>query len=141
MKIVLDTDVMVAALRSRTGASRQWLKAVLKGEVVLALSVPLVLQYEEVLLRPQHLKAFGASKTNVIRLIDGLCAVAEPVEIQFLWRPMLRDPGDEMVLEAAVNSGADYLLTFNEKDFKGAEKLDMTVIRPGEAWKRWKRRH
>jgi putative PIN family toxin of toxin-antitoxin system len=138
MNVALDTDVMVAALRSRLGASRVWLGAILKGEVGLLLSVPLALQYEAVLTRPEHLVASGASVASVAILLDALCAVCIPVEVSFLWRPMLRDPDDEMVLEAAVNGRADYLLTFNERDFAGAGRFAIRVERPGPAWRAWR---
>jgi predicted nucleic acid-binding protein len=138
MILALDTDVLVAAVRSRLGASRAWLRAILRGEATLLLSVPLALQYEAVLMRPEHLAAAGANPTQVVSLLDALCAVSRPVEIPFLWRPMLRDPDDEMVLEVAVNGRADRLLTFNERDFTGAATLGVTVERPGPAWRAWR---
>ena len=140
MRVVLDTDVVVAGLRSRQGASRAWLRAVLLREVELVLSVPLVLQYEAVLTRPGTLTAIKGSTERVGRLLDELCAVARPCEISFLWRPMLRDPDDEMVLEAAVQGDADRLLTFNLRDFAGAERLGVSAQRPGPAWRAWQER-
>lgn len=140
MRVVLDTDVVVAGLRSRQGASRAWLHAVVRREVELVLSVPLVLQYEAVLMRPGTLAAISGSVDRIQRLLDELCAVARPCEISFLWRPMLRDPDDEMVLEAAVQGDVDRLLTFNLRDFAGAERLGMVVERPGPAWRAWQER-
>jgi putative PIN family toxin of toxin-antitoxin system len=139
MLVALDTDVLVAAVRSRRGASRAWLRAILAGEAMLLLSVPLALQYEAVLMRPEQLAASGASAEEIAALLDALCAVCTPVEISFLWRPMLRDADDEMVLEVAVNGRADRLLTFNERDFAGAGRLGMTVERPGPAWRAWRK--
>src|SRR5207302_1849489 len=107
MKLALDTDVLVAAVRSRRGTSRAWLRAILRGEATLLLSVPLALQYEAVLTRPEHLAASGMTIARIDALLDALCAVCIPVEISFLWRPVLRDPDDEMVLEIAVNGRAD----------------------------------
>lgn len=138
MRLAVDTDVLVAAVRSRRGASRAWINAVLRGEVALLLSVPLALQYEAVLTRREHLAASGATVAQIESLLDALCAVCVPVEVSFLWRPMLRDPNDEMVLEVAVNGRADWLLTFNERDFAGAKRLGITVERPGSAWSRWR---
>jgi putative PIN family toxin of toxin-antitoxin system len=138
MRVVLDTDVLIAAVRSRRGAGRAWLRAVLRHEATLLLSVPLALQYEAVLSREEHLGASGASLDQMLRLVDALCAVCDPVEIPFLWRPMLRDPDDEMVLEVAVHGGADFLLSFNERDFVGTERLGVTVRRPGPAWRMWR---
>jgi predicted nucleic acid-binding protein len=112
----------------------------LTGEATLLLSVPLALQYEAVLTRPEHLAAAGATVEEVTVLLDALFAACRPVEISFLWRPVLRDADDEMVLEVAVNGGADQLLTFNERDFAGAARLGVTVARPGPAWRAWRNR-
>ena len=138
MRVVLDTDVMVAALRSKYGASRQWLKAVLRRQAELALSVPLALQYEEVLLRPDQLQAIQATPAQIEAILDALCLVCVPVEMSFLWRPMVRDPDDEMVLEAAIHGQADFLITFNERDYVGAQRFGVKVTLPGKAWKLWK---
>jgi predicted nucleic acid-binding protein len=131
---------MVSAFRSRTGASRAWLRAALLGEVTMLLSVPLVLQYEEVLTRPEHLQAAETDAPTVVRILDALCVAAEPVEISYLWRPQLNDPTDEMVLETAVNGRSDRLLTFNARDFRGAERFGVNIARPGPAWRAWKGR-
>lgn len=138
MRVVLDTDVIVAAVRSRRGASRAWIDAILRGDMTMLLSVPLALQYEAVLTRPEQLAASGATPKEIELLLDALCLVCTPVEVSFLWRPMLRDPNDELVLEAAVNGGADKLLTFNERDFAGAARLGIAVGRPGPAWQSWR---
>lgn len=138
MRVVFDTDVVVAGLRSPSGASRAWLQAVLRREVDMLLSVPLVLQYEAVLLRPETLAAIGGTPERVHRFLDLLCAVGRPLEIAFLWRPVLRDPDDEMVLEAAVQGRADRLLTFNLRDFAGSERLGVQVEQPGPAWRAWR---
>jgi putative PIN family toxin of toxin-antitoxin system len=140
MKVVLDTDVIVAAVRSRLGASRAWVRAILTGEVTLLLSVPLALQYEAVLTRPEHLAGAGATVADIDTLLDALIAICEPVAISYLWRPTLRDPDDEMVLEAAMNGGADRLLTFNERDFRNANRFNVIVQRPGPAWHAWRQR-
>ena len=138
MKVVLDTDVVVAGLRSRRGASRAWLRSVLRREVDILLSVPLVLQYEEVLLRPEILAAMDGTPKRVGQFLDVLCAIGRPVEISFLWRPTLRDPDDEMVLEAAIHGRADRLLTFNLRDFVAGKRLGVVIERPGPAWRTWK---
>ena len=139
VKVVLDTDVIVAGLRSSTGASRAWLRAILRGDAEIALSVPLAVQYEAVLLREETLDAIGGDARRVMALLDTLCAVAHQLEISFLWRPMLLDPDDEMVLEAAVQGGVDRLLTFNQRHFRGAERFGVRVERPGPAWEAWQR--
>jgi predicted nucleic acid-binding protein len=138
MRVVLDTDVMVAAVRSRRGASRAWVDAVLRGDATMLLSVPLALQYEAVLMRPEQLAASAATPAEMELLLDALCLICAPVVVSFLWRPVLRDPNDELVLEAAVNGGAEKLLTFNERDFAGAARLGIAVERPGPAWQSWR---
>jgi putative PIN family toxin of toxin-antitoxin system len=133
MRVVLDTSVMVAAVRSRNGASRLWVSRILRGDTVGLISVPLVLEYEAVLTRPEHLAASGATQEQVRRLLDGICSIAEHVQTTNLWRPVLRDPDDEMVLETAAQGKADTILTFNTKDFGGCERFGVTARTPGAA--------
>lgn len=133
-RYVLDTDVVVAALRSDQGASRQLLLAALDKKFDLILSVPLILEYEAVLTRPEHLAACGTSKAEIGRVLDDLASVAEPVRITFLWRPNLPDPDDDMVLETAVNGNAHGIVTFNVRHFQVAGKtFDCAVLLPREA--------
>jgi putative PIN family toxin of toxin-antitoxin system len=137
---VLDTDVIVAGLRSREGASRQLLYAALDRQFDLLLSVPLILEYEAVLRRPDHLAACGLNERQIGRLLDDLAAVAKPVKFGFRWRPKLRDPNDDMVLETAINGGADAIVTFNCRDFQAAETDQIcAVILPKEALQRLRR--
>ncbi len=138
MRVVLDTDVVVAGLRSRHGASRLWLRAVRRREVELLISVPLAIQYESVLLRPEIIASVRLTAQQIGQVLDLLCTIGRQVEISFLWRPMLRDPGDEMVLDTAMNGRADRLLTFNLRDYAGAERLGLRVERPGPAWQKRK---
>jgi putative PIN family toxin of toxin-antitoxin system len=126
---VLDTDVVVAAFRSDQGASRQLLLAVLNNHFDLILSVPLILEYEAVLTRPEHLAACGISRADIGRVLDDLAAIAEPVKITFRWRPNLPDPDDDMVLETAVNGNADAIVTFNVRHFEPATRsFDCAVL-------------
>jgi putative PIN family toxin of toxin-antitoxin system len=128
---VLDTDVMVAALRSDRGASRQLLLAALNRQFELLLSVPLMLEYEAVLTRAQHLAASGLSSIEVGRVLDDLAAIARPVRLAFRWRPTLPDPNDDMVLETAINGGARAIVTFNQRDFaETAKDFSCAVILP-----------
>jgi putative PIN family toxin of toxin-antitoxin system len=123
MRLVLDTDVLVAALRSDRGASRQLLLAALDGRIEILVSVPLVLEYEAVLTRPQLLKDVAMTIGEAGSVLDATLATAVPVEMRFLWRPQLKDPADEMVLETAVNGSADYLATFNLRHLREAAAL------------------
>lgn len=133
-RYVLDTDVVVAALRSDQGASRQLLLAALNKQFDLILSVPLMLEYEAVLTRPEHLAISRISKAEVSRVLDDLAAVAQPVKITFRWRPNLPDPDDDMVLETAVNGNAHGIVTFNLRHFQVISKtFDCAVLLPREA--------
>lgn len=126
--IVIDTNVLVAALRSSRGASFRLLQLVGSDLFTLSVSVPLVLEYEEVLLRSRS--NFVLNDQDIRDLIDYLCSVADPHEIFFLWRPILKDPGDDMVLELAVAAGCDAIITFNTADFLGTERFGIRVISP-----------
>jgi len=117
MKVVLDTDVIVAAMRSPGGASAEILRKARQGRVTLLVSVPLAIEYEAICSEAEHRLAAGLSEREVEIILDAVVAMAEPVKTHFLWRPQLRDPNDEMVLEAAVNGRADLLVTFNVRDF------------------------
>jgi predicted nucleic acid-binding protein len=126
--------VLVAALRSSRGASRRLLLGALDRRIGLLLSVPLILEYEAVLTRPEHLAACGLKSGEVERVLDDLASVARPVRLAFRWRPMLPDPNDDMVLETAVNGNADAIVTFNQRDCERTSKdFDCAVILPGAA--------
>ncbi len=120
MRLVLDTNVIVAAMRSSTGASRALLRLARRSEVVLLANVAVALEYEAVCSRPEHVAAAGYSQEDLDVFINAVVAMVEPVESHFLWRPQLRDPADECVLEAAVNGRAEAIVTFNRRDFGGA---------------------
>ena len=137
MRLVLDTDVIVAAMRSPSGASAALLRAARQGEVILLASVPLALEYEAVCSEAEHQLAAGLNAAQGAIFVDAVVALSEPVKTHFLWRPQLRDPGDEMVLEAAVNGRADALVTFNVRDFGTAPAhFGIAVLLPREALKR-----
>jgi predicted nucleic acid-binding protein len=134
---------MVAAIRSHAGASRQLLSAAIKQRrgITLLMSVPLLIEYEAVMTRTEHLKAARLSAVDVGALLDTLAAVAEPVRLAFLWRPVLADLDDDMVLETAVNGRADAIVTFNRRDFGAAvQQFDIPVLLPGQVVSRWENR-
>ena len=136
MRYVLDTNVIVAALRSERGASRKLLLSALDEEIVTLASVPLMIEYEAVLTRPQQLSATGLTIGETNAVLDAVAAIAEPIQLHFLWRPRLKDPADEMVLETVVNGRADRLVTFNLRHLKAAvEEFGIRVLTPPEAWK------
>jgi putative PIN family toxin of toxin-antitoxin system len=115
--VVADTDVIMAAMRSPGGASAAILRAARQSKITLLVSVPLAVEYEATCSEAEHRLAAGLSEREVEIFLDAVMAMAEPVKTHFLWRPQLRDPGDEMVLETAVTGRADGLVTFNVRDF------------------------
>ncbi len=142
MRYVFDTNVLVAGLRSSLGASRKLLSGVLDGSVPALVSVPLMIEYEAVLTRPKHLEATALSIGEVNMVLDAFAAVAEPIQLHFYWRPQLKDPADEMVLETAVNGRADRLVTFNLRHLRqAAERFGIATVTPPEAWKEIRDRH
>jgi predicted nucleic acid-binding protein len=133
---VVDTDVLVAARRSRTGASNALLRRLEEQGFIMLASVPLFLEYEAVLTRAEHLLASGMTAKQVMGFLDYLAGLIEPVKFHFLWRPQLSDVADEMVLETAINGLADAILTFNTRHFGPAVRFGIDVIRPDEALRR-----
>jgi putative PIN family toxin of toxin-antitoxin system len=141
MRVVLDTDVVVAGLRSDRGASRKLLAAALDGRIVVLASVPLFLEYEAVLTRPEQRAEIGLSVREINVFLDTLAAAIEQVVFRFLWKPQLRDPADEMVLETAVNGQADRIATFNVRHLREAAAFfGISAARPGEIWEEFRRR-
>lgn len=139
MRLVLDTSVVVAAMRSPTGASAALLMQAQKGKVTLLANVALALEYEAACCRAEHVMAAGLTPHEVGIFVDAVLAMMEPVESHFMWRPLLRDPGDEMVLEAAANGRADAIVTFNQRDFGAIPlRFGIEVLTPPIALKRIK---
>jgi predicted nucleic acid-binding protein len=133
----MDTDTMVAAMRSPTGASAALVRAARHGRVTLVATVPLSLEYEAVCSRPEHLAAAELSPPDLAVFLDAAMDLVEPVDVWFLWRPNLRDPGDELVLEAAVNGQAAAIATFNRRDFRpAADRFGIDILLPAEAIRR-----
>ena len=132
--------MVVAALRCPLGASAALLQLLDDGKVIVVLSVPLALEYEAVCHLPEHRLASGLSAREVDAFVNTLIGLAEPVDVHFRWRPQLSDPGDEMVLETAINGQADALVTFNRRDY-GESPMDfgIDVLLPREALERIKK--
>lgn len=128
LRVVLDTNVLIAALRSRRGASFALLSRISQQAFEIALSVPLVLEYEEAALK--HLDSTSLGEADVRAVLDYMCRVGRHQPIFFLWRPFLPDPEDDMILELAVAAECDAVVTFNRTDFAGAEKFGIEVITP-----------
>ena len=128
-RIVLDTNILIAALRSRNGASFRVLQNVGRGRFEIILSVPLVLEYEDVAKRTARMVGLGDE--DVDDILDYMCRVGEHRGIFFLWRPFLKDPKDDMVLEVAVEGQCDFIVTHNVRDFKGVGQFGLEIMRPG----------
>lgn len=127
-QIVIDTNVLVAALRSRRGASYRLLSLIDSGKFEVNVSVPLVLEYEDAAKR--LVGEFALTVRDIDNIIDYVCAVAQHRRVFYLWRPFLRDPKDDMVLELAVSANCDTIVTFNVDDFEGVDEFGLRVMTP-----------
>jgi putative PIN family toxin of toxin-antitoxin system len=128
-RVVIDTNVLIAGLRSRHGASNKLLSLIGTNMFVTAISVPLVLEYEEATQR--HAGVLPYSRDELNEIVDFICAHSEAHPIYYLWRPSLPDPKDHHVLEIAVAAQCDTIITFNRADFKGIHRFGIQVQTPG----------
>jgi len=126
-KIGIDTNVLVTALRSNRGASFKLLQFVGTGKFAISLSVPLLIEYESVIKRKKFKHLIDSDIDDVLNY---LCKVADKRDIFFLWRPFLKDPKDDMILELAVEAGCQYIVTYNLDDFKEIQKFGISAITP-----------
>ncbi|HXS26115.1 MAG TPA: putative toxin-antitoxin system toxin component, PIN family [Steroidobacteraceae bacterium] len=137
-RVVLDSSVIVAGLRSRLGASNRLLELVAEQRLIPLVTTALFLEYEEVLKRPEQRLATGMSEADIAGFLGGFASAAEPVEVHFLWRPLLSDPDDELVLECAVNGSAEAIVTHNTRHFLPAfRELKMAIVTPRTLLKRF----
>ena len=130
MKIVLDTNVLFAALKSRRGASYKLISLLPTRRFSMAISVPLVIEYEDVLRRGRL--SDSITEKDISDFIDFFCYIGDQQEIFFLWRPFLPDPSDDLVLEVAVAGGCDAIITYNKRHFKNVEKFGLRILDPKE---------
>ena len=127
-KIVIDTNVLVSALRLRAGWSFDLVSRIGAGQFQHVVTVPLVMEYEDVLHRPGMVRVSAAKADDIL---DYVCSTALRQRVHFLWRPKLQDIKDDMVLEAAVNGQCQYIVMWNVRDFTAASGLGLKVLRPG----------
>jgi putative PIN family toxin of toxin-antitoxin system len=125
-RVVIDTNVVLSALRSLNGASNRLMSLVGTGKFKPCISIGVILEYEDVLSRKLH----NLSRIQVRNFLDYICSASEHTKVHFLWRPTLKDPSDDMLLELAVAAQAPYLITYNMSDFKGTDKFNINVIKP-----------
>ena len=130
-QLVIDTNVLISALRSNRGASFKLLSLIgVSDQFEVNLSIPLVLEYEDVAKRKSS--EIDLSAQDIDHIIDYICSTAGHHQIFFLWRPFLSDPKDDMVLELAVVAQCDYIITYNKRDFVGVDKFGLRVLSPLE---------
>ena len=128
LKIIIDTNVLYSGLYSSEGASFQVLDKMYYGLVVPVISIPLVFEYEEILKR--KIDSLNLTEEEIDKLLDNICEIGEPHKISFLWRPYLNDPKDDHILELAVASKPNSIVTHNIKNFRGSEDFDVKVQSP-----------
>jgi putative PIN family toxin of toxin-antitoxin system len=131
MKIVIDTSVLVAAARSRNGASYKLVSMLPIPEIEIALTIAVYTEWQAVMTRPENLPP-GATADDALAFLRYLASIAHLQDVYFLWRPFSRDPGDDMIVECAVASGCDYIVTHNVKDFRRVTELNVQVATPAE---------
>jgi len=127
-RAVFDTNILYAGLYSSTGASYQLLRRIDNGELVPILSTALLFEYEDVLKR--HQKILGLSVRAIDDILNAICRVGEQQPIHFIWRPQLKDPKDDHILELAVAAGNADIVTHNTGDFKGSDRFGIRVFKP-----------
>lgn len=132
-KVVIDTNIVVSALRSRNGYSFKLLSIIDDERFQVFISIPIILEYEDAIKREKA--SIKLKKTEIDNILDYICLIAEQRKIYYLWRPYLKDRKDDMFLELAVESGSDYIITYNKKDFKGIEKFGLKTVTPKEFFK------
>ena len=143
MVVTLDTNVLYQALRSSKGASYYILQRIRNGDIHMALSVPVYLEYWDVLTRKTSLEAFGLLRTDIVRFLRYVAFVGKPHQIFFLSRPNLRDEGDNMFVELAIASQSEYLVTSNVKDFRNSDLNlgNMRIVTPAEFVRFWRKKN
>ncbi len=142
MRVTVDTNIIFQALYSSTGASHQILKMIRTGELSLAISIPVFKEYQDVLKRKRSLDFIGKTEEEIDTVLEFIALVAEPFVMNYLWRPNLKDEKDNIFAELAFNSGSEFLITKNIRDFTIGNELKLEsfeVITPGDLLSRWRR--
>jgi putative PIN family toxin of toxin-antitoxin system len=134
MRVVLDTSVLVSAIRSKDGASNALLKSLPHLGIEPCLSVALYAEWQEVLCRKEHLPA-GQTASDARAFLRYLASLCHHQDVHFLWRPFLKDPDDDFILELAFAAGAGYMITHNVRDFAGSDQLGIAIVTPGDFYR------
>ena len=127
--VIIDTNILVSALKSDMGASYTLISKLPSPKFQFSISVPLYIEYQDVLTRKEHLTG-TSTKKEVLAFLRYLCKIANRQKIFYLWRPWLKDPKDDMVLELAVAAKSKYIITYNLKDFSNIQKFGIEAITP-----------
>ncbi len=127
-QIVADTNVFISALRSQFGASYKLFSLIDKGVYKFNMSIPLALENESVAKR--MIDEISLSEEEIDNILDFVISNSNRWQIYYLWRPQLKDPSDDMVLELAVTASCNYIITYNVNDFKGIESFGVQAITP-----------
>lgn len=136
-KLVIDTNILVAATRNRHGPSFALMQTIRLKQVTMCCSPALFLEYEDVLKRPDQLAASRLLGSDIDAILKELAGIIEPVTTHYQWRPQLRDPSDEMVLEAAANAQAQAIVTYNLRDFGPAKHFGIAVLNPEQSFQQF----
>lgn len=131
MRVVVDTNVLVAALRSNLGASFAFVSQLPSSKFQTVVTVPLYTEYQDVLTRPENMTG-ASSREAILGFLRYFAQISHRQEVFFLWRPWLKDPKDDMVLEAAVASQSHFIITFNQKDFSNINRFGIQITTPKE---------
>ena len=137
-KLVIDTNILVAATRNRHGPSFALIQIIRLRQVKMVCSPALFLEYEDVLKRPKQLLASGLLGGDIDAILNELAGTVDPVITHYQWRPQLRDPADEMVLEAAANAQAHAIVTYNLRDFGPAKLFGIPVLNPEQCFQHFR---
>ncbi len=133
-EVIIDSNVLVTGLRSALGASYKLLSLVGKGRFGMNISVPLLFEYELALKRDA--RQSGLNERDIDDILNYLCQISRQHKISYLWRPHLRDPKDDFILELAIEAGCDFIITYNKRDFQRAESVRLGVLSPYEFLKK-----
>ena len=133
INVVIDTNVLISALRSKQGASHKLLLLLADDAFTPNVSVPLFIEYESVAKRTGLLSGLDSNIINSI--LDYFLSKSKIRKIFYLWRPFLKDQKDDLVLEVAVESQSEFIITFNTSDFSGCEKFGVKIVTPYEFMK------
>ncbi len=144
MVVVIDTNVLYQALRSREGASHFILQLIRSRKITLALSLPVFTEYEDVLKRPNKLNDLQLTKEDIDKVLRFLSYISKPVTIYYLFRPNLKDEKDNIFLELSLAANCDFIITSNTKDFTKYNELkfdDISVVTPSDFVKMWRKNY